>query len=525
MNKKGGRFYGKGAFGVAMGNPRMTCPDERVEDIGEEVGKIFNKKSNYEEEYHIIQKLQEVLSEKQINQLRQYFIFPIKKCEIDKSTLSDIYKSPEWYKTSKGKTYPHEFRYSRTGDFMYNNTPMTNMYQIVYPQGKHDLVDEFNNLKYHFTEDKLYDVLSKMKNLIDGLHILHKHDMVHGDIKIDNSIVIGDTYKFIDVGQISQISTGKEYNSPSLYKLLEWIGGGFYYYVWSSMSAYVIPFLKNKRNLTMGDLMTYGILGRSIKSYSILLDFMERNYNMLHDNVFGFNDDISDELYKQYVLMCRLRLFGMTSLDPENPRIGEFSLRNIRDIISYFNTHADKPLIFFYRDSPLMIQQAMADIEKSLGIINNTYNIPSGDIRYNIQRIDYIMKMNDLYSIGVMLFDLLSSINTAMITPTMIPVLEEMVSTAIQYMSFPNVPTNWNDYYRNRKSYYNNVFKYFYKIIKTIPKPETPVRRVRSIERRTKTVKHKIRSLDRKPRRNITWKSSSAKSRITHGSHNTSPIL
>jgi len=62
--KKGGRFYGKGAYGAAVGNPRFPCFDENVEDIEEndEVGKVLVNESKYNEEVAILQRFQEVLS-------------------------------------------------------------------------------------------------------------------------------------------------------------------------------------------------------------------------------------------------------------------------------------------------------------------------------------------------------------------------------------------------------------------------------------------------------------------------------
>lgn len=472
--KRGGRFYGKGAYGAVMGDPRMPCPDEKLDDIqhNNEIGKIIFKERAYNEEILILHRLEEVLSSSTIETLRNYFVLPVKHCTLDKDhTFSyPIYKSAEWGKDKDGET-PHDFVYKPAYNaFKFDNVISNTMFQVVYPRGEHDVFEDIIYMSSEPTRAKVSSVLFKFGNLFTGLQLLHKQNMVHMDIKLENAISIDGTYKFIDLAQATQITReeDKPINKDGFIHLLNWIKRGTYYFAWPSLIIYAKPYLEGSTDLIYSDFFTDHFSSHNTHSLSHTLDRFHIIDEIIKSRKFGMSDELAKDLYEKYVSIVIFRFFGLSGRTSDTDFI-KVDLDKIHEIILYMRSHSSKKLSFFESAGvPDFIKYAIIDTNLFVRSINEELQIP--DERYLTIRMDYILKSCDLYSMGGILLDYLSSIHTDMgINNTLL----NLFNYALKIMSI-SVPTDWNRY--NKATYFDDVYKEYADIVKKL----VPTRRTRS---------------------------------------------
>lgn len=465
--KKGGRFYGKGAYGAVLGNPRMPCPDETFDDIKDkkEIGKIMFKEIKYNEETVILQRLEEVLSSSTIEELRKYFVFPIKHCKLDKEHVLShpIYKSVKWGSYKDGET-PHDFVYKPAYNaFKMDNVVSNTMFQVVYPQGEHDV---FEDIPSNTTKT----ILTKIGNLFTGLQILHKQNMVHMDIKLENAVLIDGTYKFIDLAQATQITreADKPMNKEGFTNLLNWIKRGTYYFAWSSLIIYAKPYLEGKKDLTYNDFFTDHFSSHNIHSLDNTIERFRIIETIIRTRKFGMSDELASELYNNYVSIVMFRFYGLSGRTSDTD-FNNVDLNKIREIILYMRSNSSRKLSYFESKSvPDLIKYAIIDTKLFIRSVNEELNIP--DERYLTIRMDCILKSCDLYSMGGILVDYLDTASND-------GILLEVFTYAMKIMSI-SIPTDWNRY--NKATYFDEIYKEYADIIKRVVPTRTSTRKTRS---------------------------------------------
>lgn len=467
--KKGGRFYGKGAYGAVLGNPRMPCPNETIDDIKDkrEIGKVMFKEIKYNEETVILQRLEEVLPSSTIEELRKYFVFPLKHCKLDKDHVLSypIYKSVEWGSYKDGET-PHDFVYKPAYNaFKMDNVVSNTMFQVVYPQGEHDVFEDIS-----ISPDMTKTILTRIGNLFTGLQLLHKQNMVHMDIKLENAVLIDGTYKFIDLAQATQITkeADKPLNKEGFIHLLNWIKRGTYYFAWPSLIIYAKPYLEGKTDLTYDEFFTDHFSSHNIHSLDNTIERFRIIEEIIQTRKFGMSDEHARDLYEKYVSIVIFRFFGLSGRISDTDFI-KVDLNKIKEIILYMRSNSSRKLSYFESERvPDLIKYAIIDTKLFIRSINEELQIP--DERYLTIRMDYILKSCDLYSMGGILVDYLdTAINDG--------ILLKVFNYAIKLMSI-SIPTDWNRY--NKATYFDDMYNEYADIVKRHVPSRSSTRKTRS---------------------------------------------
>jgi hypothetical protein len=174
--KKGGRFLGKGTYGCTF-IPSLLCKNESVPREG--ISKILINKDDVSKEIEISQKILEIDPE------RKYFLSSTGNCIHDPKSLN--------MSTKNGVSCNKYQGYGNTSD----------RYLIFYPMGGQNIDSII------LPSDKYSVFIKSLRNLFEGLVVLHRADMFHADIKGDNilSLYENGNYmnKFIDFGLTSVI--------------------------------------------------------------------------------------------------------------------------------------------------------------------------------------------------------------------------------------------------------------------------------------------------------------------------------
>ena len=262
----GGRLLGQGSYGVYYGLPPIPCirgTSELDVDYGDHkyVTKIFENPADADEEYTVLDRIEQS-SLSAIENLADYFVLPIDRCDVDKDEIntnlekySDSWKrnkANEYYKPRNfqanpmlkkhlGLPIPHDgvlWIKNEAGNYwqkeiiINSSTGETarfysNMEEqpddtliwskiIIYPIAEYDLAYEFNLLKfqpdYISKVDFFVKILSELTNVSKGIEILQEHNFIHGDIKDENCLVMleendsGSDETYYKIGDLSFLS-------------------------------------------------------------------------------------------------------------------------------------------------------------------------------------------------------------------------------------------------------------------------------------------------------------------------------
>lgn len=210
---RGGKVFGKGTYGIVLGDPRIPCTDESYDAVKKknEVSKILFNEGEIDKVKNTFALLQTSFNRNELAALGKYFVLPIKLCDINRTKMDkhkDVYNSA-W----------------RDGENLsiYNN-------QVISEKGKRDLSTELDNVG---TLDGIYNFLKGMSNIITGLRIIHAKDIVHGDLKLANAIVVsGPTnFKIIDIDELRKVGDPANF-SPDFFAF------NYMYYIWPMVAAF-----------------------------------------------------------------------------------------------------------------------------------------------------------------------------------------------------------------------------------------------------------------------------------------------
>ena len=122
MRGGGVKVFGRGAFGLVVGEPRLKCVGDTDNDniLMNQVSKLFDDESEAEKEYAVIERLGAVFNDNDtMKLLKKYAVLPEKKCGIYNESINQY----EIY--ALGVT-----------------SAMLQTSQIVYPKGENDLESE-----------------------------------------------------------------------------------------------------------------------------------------------------------------------------------------------------------------------------------------------------------------------------------------------------------------------------------------------------------------------------------------------
>lgn len=227
---KGGTLKGTGTYGKVFGNPRPPCVGESADDIPRgEVGKLFKSAENHsgrmvdlhyhDIEWSVLDKLQSKLDAADFARLQNYCVLPLKQCNVDYKHMidrEDIY-NPTWFANKNG-----EF------DAEYNSDARKWDKMITYPEGEMSMLEKLE--KFPANTPKSWVALSrKLENIMLGVQLLHRNGFVHLDIKSQNVIYINNTFKIIDMGDVTHVRTDSDFY-PKYY-------GSFMYYIYPTYSV------------------------------------------------------------------------------------------------------------------------------------------------------------------------------------------------------------------------------------------------------------------------------------------------
>ena len=196
--QKGGKVFGKGAFGTVFGEPRIPCNNETLEDVSDinQVSKVFEGQRIALKEFSVLTRLKESLGD-DYDKINEYAVLPIKECNINVGEIKkySVYTDKEW-SSYKGKDL--------SGILFKRDQYAPEPWQVVYPQAEGDLNKETSML----TNFELYkEFITKLLNICKGVQFLQNHYLIHGDLKLGNTVSIDGTYKLIDMAEVNNMKT------------------------------------------------------------------------------------------------------------------------------------------------------------------------------------------------------------------------------------------------------------------------------------------------------------------------------
>ena len=214
IKKTGGVLLGSGSFGEVYAAPRIPCVDETNESVKDlnEASKIFKYEEYASDEIGVLDRFDGKIP---IEELQQYAILPIKKCDIHKDALVELpYSNGLWPKDKYGHyasitgmgadTYlpdmePIYDKYGRVSSYdpIYKS-------MIIQPRGGETLHTIFYSIK---SDESFKECLLKLTGIAKGIQILQRHNFFHGDIKPGNCVEHEKIFKLIDMADCRDITT------------------------------------------------------------------------------------------------------------------------------------------------------------------------------------------------------------------------------------------------------------------------------------------------------------------------------
>jgi serine/threonine protein kinase len=185
---RGGKVFGKGTYGIVFGKPRIPCDTEefirdRIESK-QEVSKLFFDENEAKHVVATLELLNNAFTKDELKDLNKYFILPENLCKIN---------------TKEMKTHASVYNAAwREGTDLRKHK-----IQTTSDEGKHDLQTELLGAT---TKDEIITLLKKMRRIIEGIDMIHRKNIIHGDLKLQNTMVdLHGNFKIIDVDELRDV--------------------------------------------------------------------------------------------------------------------------------------------------------------------------------------------------------------------------------------------------------------------------------------------------------------------------------
>ena len=185
---RGGKVFGKGTYGIVFGKPRIPCDTEefirdRIESK-QEVSKLFFDENEAKHVVATLELLNNAFTKDELKDLNKYFILPENLCKLNKKEMK-----------THASVYNAAWREGT--DLRKHNIQTTS------DEGKHDLQTE---LLRATTKDEIITLLKKMRRIIEGIDMIHSKNIIHGDLKLQNTMVdLQGNFKIIDVDELRDV--------------------------------------------------------------------------------------------------------------------------------------------------------------------------------------------------------------------------------------------------------------------------------------------------------------------------------
>jgi len=185
---RGGKVFGKGTYGIVLGKPRIPCDTEefirdRIESK-QEVSKLFFDENEAKHVVATLELLNNAFTKDELKDLNKYFILPENLCKLNKKemkTHASVYNAAWREGTDLSK---HKI-------------------QTTSDEGKYDLQTELLGAT---TKDEIIALLKKMRRIIEGIDMIHSKNIIHGDLKLQNTMVdLQGNFKIIDVDELRDV--------------------------------------------------------------------------------------------------------------------------------------------------------------------------------------------------------------------------------------------------------------------------------------------------------------------------------
>jgi hypothetical protein len=297
-------FIGNGTYGAVYGSPRLPCEGETFDEIKDlyEVSKVFMEYKDYEVEANVIFRIKSYVSEDLMNILKESFVFPIGWGMINYEKIPIEHYSDTWLE---------EGSLIWKGDVLYiRNSPI--LYQTIQPRGEMTLKTyyqkELLNKPFHKGLYTFLNTLGNILNLSQGLLVLHRCSFIHSDIKLQNTVFIDNTFKFIDTGDIFHTQDLSEYFD---YEKLNLMSDHFSYWVYIPFIYWVKQFsIRGKRKTK------YSSFVRDVISeFNVFKNRMEQIYPLYvyiyEHNILGLEDDELERIHSTLLQIIKVETCGL----------------------------------------------------------------------------------------------------------------------------------------------------------------------------------------------------------------------
>lgn len=390
--KKGGKLFGKGAYGTVLGSPRIPCVGETYEDIKDkkEVSKVFSQQAFADQEGQVREKIKSILGDDTFNELIKYAVFPITKCKINKTEMSS---QPDIYNEVWGTS----------------SIPNMDVEQVISEQGSSDLSTYLQHIQPLTSHDTLYslpDILQKLKSILSGIDILQKNKLVHFDLKAGNCISLKkddkDVFKIIDVGDIDLISSMNHFKTQTQYLGYPYRPSiNICYDFFDLSSANYTTEIKNV--ILTQDILKKIVSGpQSNYSLSAIQYFDYILKNSLFQPGFNMEEDEKNFINTLYVLLISQKVFHFGLTNMENPL--ESELLHTPNPSYYGIYHISHPSASL----PYYNSNIQTGIDYYNNIIKTNF-IDTGKTLLELKE-DLLLR-TDIYSFGIILLELLNNYN------------------------------------------------------------------------------------------------------------------
>ena len=318
----GGQLLGDGAFGKVYGNPRLLCDGETLdtENIHNEASKIFEYQESATEEFDVLNRLKEKMTEHEIDELKKYCLLPSKICDVDyESTKQFPYNSRAWRKDKNGGYGENPVIFNSEIGLPFYSDEYQKM--VIYEKGGNPLNLVFESID---NKEKFLDCLNKLVYVGKGIQILQAHGFIHGDIKDKNCIEKDGKFMIIDMADVRRIDTTT--NSKEM-------PYAFGYFTWPSISCYTYFFDDNVPKINDINMTNATLL----KLYKNQQKYNETMYTkFVKKYLFDpFNIDMNNGFEQKEIeyamdlseLLMKQKTFDISSLP--------FGSENLQDFVSY----------------------------------------------------------------------------------------------------------------------------------------------------------------------------------------------